>query len=275
MLFLVVLFKINAFFQTSCPSWDDTMKSRKSYLTYHSFQDLRSLLEAKSIPLPYFSKIEVTAPEGDPGPDLEEKLFSEAMVGVKPIPRKKRMERFSSTKTPEVKPPEDIKKKEDAETLLKLTHLVQYGTGFNIMDTPEYIEGTGYNVHPGVARRLHRGDYSIQAHVDLHALKAIDAKEVFEKFLKGSVMTGKRGVLIIHGRGLSSPAGPVLKEKVIEWLTHGPWRKWVIAYASARLCDGGAGATYVLLRQRPVSHRVKIRQGTMKRRVHSLFPSHP
>lgn len=143
------------------------------------------------------------------------------------------------------------------------------------MDTPEYIEGTGYNVHPGVARRLHRGDYSIQAHVDLHALKAIDAKEVFEKFLKGSVMTGKRGVLIIHGRGLSSPAGPVLKEKVIEWLTHGPWRKWVIAYASARLCDGGAGATYVLLRQRPVSQRVKIRQGTMKRRVHSLFPSHP
>ncbi|MGD0625276.1 MAG: Smr/MutS family protein, partial [Thermodesulfobacteriota bacterium] len=80
---------------------------------------------------------------------------------------------------------------------------------------------------------------------------------VLQRFLKWAVMTGKRGVLIIHGRGLSSPQEPVLKEKVIEWLTRGPWRKWVIAYASARLCDGGAGATYVLLRRRPVSKRLK------------------
>ena len=233
------------------------MKSRKSFRTPHSFQDLRSLLEAKSISLPAFSPIEVTVPKEEPSPELEEKLFSEAMVGVKPIPRKKGVKRNSPTKTAEVKPPEDVRKKDDAETLLKLTNLVQYGAGFNILDTAEYIEGTGYNIHPEVARRLHRGNYSIQAHVDLHALKVNDAKEVFEKFLKRAVTTGKRGVLIIHGRGLSSPSGPVLKTKVIEWLTHGPWRKWVIAYSSARGCDGGAGATYVLLRQRPVSKRLK------------------
>ncbi|MFH1758158.1 MAG: Smr/MutS family protein [Pseudomonadota bacterium] len=237
------------------------MKSRKPFLTYHSFQDLRNLFEAKSLSLPPFSKIEVTPPEEELTPDLEEKLFSKAMVGVKLIPRKKGLERFSSIKTPAVKPPEDLKEKEDAETLLQLTNLVQYGTGFNILDTAEYLEGTGYNVHPEVARRLHRGNYSIQAHVDLHALKVNDAKEVFEKFLKWAVTTGKRGVLIIHGRGLSSPTGPVLKVKVIEWLRYGSWRKWVIAYASARLCDGGAGATYVLLRQRPVSNRVKKGKG--------------
>jgi DNA-nicking Smr family endonuclease len=246
------------------------MKSRRSFLTYHSLQDLRSLLGTKSISLPYFSPIEVTVPEGEPSPDLEEKLFSEAMVGVKPIPRKKGTERFSPIKTAEFKPPEDIKKKDDAETLLKLTNLVLYGTGFNILDTAEYIEGTGYNVHPEVARRLHRGNYAIQAHVDLHALKVNEAKEVFEKFLKWAVTTGKRGVLIIHGRGLSSSAGPVLKTKVIEWLTHGPWRKWVIAYSSARICDGGAGATYVLLRQRPVSKRLKKGKGKGRRRVGAL-----
>jgi DNA-nicking Smr family endonuclease len=48
-----------------------------------------------------------------------------------------------------------------------------------------------------------------------------------------------------------------LKTRVIEWLTRGPWRKWVAAYASARLHDGGTGATYVLLRARPVTNRVK------------------
>jgi DNA-nicking Smr family endonuclease len=93
--------------------------------------------------------------------------------------------------------------------------------------------------------------------VDLHGLTAEDAREVFEKFIKGAITTGKRGVLIIHGRGLSSPSEPVLKKKVIEWLTRGPWRKWVVAYSSARFVDGGAGATYVLLRQRPVSKRLK------------------
>jgi DNA-nicking Smr family endonuclease len=64
-------------------------------------------------------------------------------------------------------------------------------------------------------------------------------------------------VLIVHGRGLSSPAKPILKTKVIKWLTSGPWRKWVMAFTSARWCDGGAGATYVLLRKRPVTKRFK------------------
>jgi len=31
------------------------------------------------------------------------------------------------------------------------------------------------------------------------------------------------------------------EEEGVEWLTHGAWRKWVVAYASARSCDGGAG----------------------------------
>jgi DNA-nicking Smr family endonuclease len=41
------------------------------------------------------------------------------------------------------------------------------------------------------------------------------------------------GVLIINGQGLS-PTEPVLKKKVIEWLTTGSWRKQIFAYARAR-----------------------------------------
>jgi len=69
-------------------------------------------------------------------------------------------------------------------------------------------------------------------------------------------------VMIIHGRGLSSPSEPVLKTRVFQWLQSGPWRKWVMAFASARWCDGGAGATYVLLRKRPLArrHRKKRRR---------------
>jgi DNA-nicking Smr family endonuclease len=228
------------------------MKSSKSSFTFKSFQDLKALLENKPFSLPESRHAVLIDHKEEQRPELEEELFEKAMEGVRPISRDKYVERIFQMELPE-----SSRDKEDAEILEKLTDLVKYGKGFNVADTPEYIEGTGYHVHPSITKRLHRGDYSIQAFVDLHGLLVEDAKEVFEKFLKWAVTTGKTGVLIVHGRGLSSPSEPVLKKKVVEWLTHGPWRKWVAAYSSARICDGGAGATYVLIRPRPVSKRLK------------------
>ena len=231
------------------------MKSRKSDLTYNPFQDLKVLLEARSFSLPQYCDSEFTDEGSDRTPEFEEKLFREAMEGVRPISEENRVER-----TFQIDLPEGSRSREDAEILSRLRDLITHGTGFNVSETPEYIEGTGYNVDRGITKRLHQGDFSIQAHVDLHGLTADAAKEVFETFLKWAVTTDKKGVLIVHGRGLSSPSEPVLKKKVVEWLTRGPWRKWVIAYCSARSCDGGAGATYVLLRQRPVSKRMKMKR---------------
>jgi DNA-nicking Smr family endonuclease len=231
------------------------LKSSKASLTLKSFQDLRALLKSKPFLLPDRHRAPLMGHEEKRPPELEEELFKKAMEGVAPISRDNCVERIFQTGLPE-----SSSRQEDAETLEKLADLVKYGKGFSVADTPEYIEGTNYRVHPAVAKRLHRGDYSIQAFVDLHGLLAEEAKEVFEKFLKWAVTTGKTGVLIIHGRGLSSPSEPVLKKKVVEWLTHGPWRKWVAAYCSARICDGGAGATYVLLRPRPVSKRRKVKK---------------
>jgi len=231
------------------------MKSSKSSFTFKSFQDLKALLENKPFSFPDRHHADAIDREEKQHPELEEELFKKAMEGVRPISRDNYVERIFQFELPE-----SSRNKEDAEILEKLTDLVKYGRGFNVADTPEYIEGTNYHVHPTVAKRLHRGDYSIQAFVDLHGLIVEDAKEVFEKFLKWAVTTGRTGVLIVHGRGLSSPFEPVLKKKVVEWLTRGPWRKWVAAYSSARICDGGAGATYVLLRPRPVSKRLKIKR---------------
>jgi len=242
------------------------MKPPKSPNSCHSFQDIKDLLQDHSVSLPKDHSVPQTKTEPvieNEALENEGDLFSKAMEDVTPLTRDNRIEPVI-----EVKLPEGSRIREDAEALLRLTDLIQHGTGFNVFDTPEYIEGTGYNVHPEIARRLHRGDFSIQAHLDLHGLTAEDAREAFETFLKGAVITGKRGVLIVHGRGLSSPSEPVLKKKVVEWLTLGPWRKWVIAYSSARVCDGGAGATYVLLRQRAISKRGKVRH---KRKFSTFF----
>jgi DNA-nicking Smr family endonuclease len=236
------------------------MKSRKSSLTIYSFQDLKDSVNFESFSPPIRHDPEFKNDESVQNPEFEEDLFGKAMEGVTPISRDNSVERIC-----QVDPPEGFRDNEDTETLSKLVDLVKYGKGFNVADTPEYIEGTGYHVSRAVAKRLHQGDYSIEAHIDLHGYNSEDAKEIFEKFLKWALFTGKKGVLIVHGRGLCSPSEPVLKKKVEEWLTRGLWRKWVVAYSSARICDGGAGATYVLLRERPVSKRYKLGKLKMKK----------
>ena len=236
------------------------MKSSKSSFTIRSFEELKALLKNSALSFPEGRQTVPREPEDRQSPESEEELFKKAMEGVSLISRENCVERIF-----QIELPQSSRDREDAEILGKLRDLVVYGRGFKVADTPEYIEGTNYHIHPGVAKRLHRGEYSIQAFVDLHGLLAVDAKDIFEKFIKWAVTTGKTGVLIVHGRGLSSPSEPVLKKKVVEWLTHGPWRKWVAAYASARICDGGAGATYVLLRPRPVSRRERKGVGEKKR----------
>ena len=235
------------------------MKPRKPSAFCRSFEDLKVLLDRRFHSLPIASEASAELDEVEQGPELDETLFAKAMEGVSPMSENNYVGRVC-----QAAPPEGMREREDADTLSKLTDLIKYGKGFNVSDTPEYIEGTGYHVNPVVASRLHQGKYSIQAHVDLHGYNVEAAREIFEKFLRWALFTNKKGVLIVHGRGLCSPAEPVLKKKVEEWLTRGPWRKWVVAYCSARICDGGAGATYVLLRERPVSKRLRIRKSKMK-----------
>ncbi len=234
------------------------MKPRKPTLTFNSFQSLKALPNIKPPPIPKSNGSGEIRPKEIIDPEEEERLFAEAMEGVKPISRDNCVQRALPEWSDEPLAISLEGKEDEAQVIYHLTALVETGEGFRIVDTPEYIEGTGYNIHPDIARRLHQGDFSIQTHLDLHGMKVEDARGVFERFLRWAVLTGKRGVLIIHGRGLSSPSEPILKTQVVHWLTRGPWRKWVIAFCSARLCDGGAGATYVLLRTRPFSKGQKF-----------------
>ena len=231
------------------------MKPLKVYDTYRPFKDLKVLLEEKSFPLVPRSKKAPTSgrfEQPESNPEHEQRLFREAMADVVPAPRGE-----ASIGMTKAGPAKISDEDPEAETLTRLEKLVRDGEGFHVSDTPEYMEGIGYGVNPEVARRLHRGDYSIQAYIDLHGLGVEAAQEAFERFLKEAQLSGKRAVLVIHGRGLSSREEPVLKTKVKEWLTSGSWRKWVMAFTSARACDGATGATYVLLRQRPATRRYR------------------
>jgi DNA-nicking Smr family endonuclease len=212
---------------------------------YHNkpFRHLKKLLQAHDICL------EDMPAERLPGADRqqlsprqEEALFRQAMKDVHPL---------AAVKVVENRPPRSPGRShpsEEEEVVRQLQLLVECGQGYRIADTPEYIEGHGFNVPKETVRRLHRGVFSVQDHLDLHGLGVIEAQDAVDRFLARAVRKQLRTVLIIHGRGLSSPDKPVLKSRLVQWLNRGVWRKWVVAYTSARSCDGGTGATYVLLR---------------------------
>lgn len=107
-------------------------------------------------------------------------------------------------------------------------------------------------VRPGVQhaqlRKLRKGRCAIRSELDLHGLTAAQAREELIAFLRESRSRGERCVRIIHGKGYNSPdRRPVLKTKLNIWLRQ---CDEVLAFCSAPLHDGGAGAAYVLLSTR-------------------------
>ena len=229
------------------------MKTSKSAGIFRPFEDLKSLLESHSKALQ--SDDFAAADSGqnhESRPDADIDIFYRAMADVKQISRDNCVE--INGKPPKLNlAPNDA----DPEIVAALKDLINKGTGFVVANTPEYHEGCGGDTHPEVMRRLHRGDFSVQDYIDLHGLNVAEAQKAFAEFMHHNINAGKRVVLVIHGRGLSSPREPVLKTSVHRWLSSGYWCKWVMAFSSARWCDGGAGSTYVLLRQRPASKQIR------------------
>jgi DNA-nicking Smr family endonuclease len=155
---------------------------------------------------------------------------------------------------------------EDAEVLAQLSDLVSGVGTFELTETEEYVEGTRLGLDPRLVTRLRRGEFAVQAHTDLHGMIQADAKGALEEFIVNSVRKGLRAVLVVHGRGLRSPGGmPVLKHAAAQWLSHGHIGGYVLAFATARPADGGAGAMYVLLRRDRRRARFDILQGAKRR----------
>ena len=95
-------------------------------------------------------------------------------------------------------------------------------------------------------RKLRRGHWKIQDHLDLHGHTVAEARPLTAAFLARAIRNGLRCVRIVHGKGLSSPnREPVLKKKLSGWLAQ---RDEVLAYCQAPQAEGGGGAVLVLLR---------------------------
>jgi DNA-nicking Smr family endonuclease len=190
---------------------------------------------------------------GKPGPPLpidsvdeDFQAYAREMRDVVPLPESDRARVAPAAPGRRPLPPLDP----DAEALAALQDLVSGIGRFDIGDTGEFVCGLGPGVDRRLLRRLRRGDYAVQGHLDLHGLRSEEARHRVCEFVSQSRSAGRRCVLIVHGRGLRSKDHiPVIKEKLVRWLASGRVGRHVLAFATARPHDGGAGAVYVLLRR--------------------------
>ena len=95
-------------------------------------------------------------------------------------------------------------------------------------------------------RKLRRGHWVVEEHLDLHGMNRVEAAESVASFLRRCVARRLRCVRIVHGKGLGSRnREPVLKGKLRKWLSV---RDEVLAFCQAPATDGGGGAVLVLLK---------------------------
>jgi DNA-nicking Smr family endonuclease len=115
-----------------------------------------------------------------------------------------------------------------------------------LLETDERLSYQSAGVGPDVLRKLRNGHWSVQGEIDLHGLRADEARDALGQFLREARRNALRCLRVVHGKGLGSPGKtPVLKNLVRRWLMQ---KQEVMAYVQAKPADGGAGAVLVLLR---------------------------
>lgn len=109
-------------------------------------------------------------------------------------------------------------------------------------------------------RHIARGKVEIDARLDLHGLRQSEARHRLVGFLHAAQSRGHRTVLVITGKGSTTPVDPlahalgepqrgVLRRLVPQWLGEPDLRALVVSFTTASLRHGGDGALYVHMRR--------------------------
>ena len=115
----------------------------------------------------------------------------------------------------------------------------------SLLDTDEALSFRRDHIGTDVPRRLRRGEWAVQAELDLHGLRRDAARDSLASFIREATHAGLRCVRVVHGKGHGSPGRePVLKAKVHAWLVQ---KQEVLVFVQARAAQGGSGALVVLL----------------------------
>ena len=189
--------------------------------------------------IPAVSPPPVPQPAEDTSEDEAGTFFS-AMIGITPLAGRGRA----------VRPEPPLQDTPPSAASNPLQDIVDGKVEFALSGTDEFMEGHVVGLDLLTVGKLQAGQFSPEAHIDLHGLNSEQAFHHLVGFFRNAYYKGVRTALVVTGRGLNSPDGnPVLRAKILQWFTQEPFRRIILAFCTARREDGGTGALYVLLRK--------------------------
>ncbi|SOD25173.1 DNA-nicking endonuclease, Smr domain [Variovorax sp. YR752] len=169
----------------------------------------------------------------------EKDLFARAIGATEPLRRK-----AAVPLAPEPPAPIPVQHQLDEQRVLRESLSDEFDVT-TLLDVDDAMSFRRPGIGTDVTARLRKGDWAIQAQVDLHGLRSDEAREALGGFIRTAYKQGLRCVRVVHGKGLGSPGKqPVLKTKTQRWLIQ---KDEVIAFVQAKPAEGGAGALVVLL----------------------------
>jgi DNA-nicking Smr family endonuclease len=171
-----------------------------------------------------------------PDPPLSaEELLARELPGVEPLPREERERVIEPRRRPGARRSPSA----PAPAARPAFSVERYG---------EVVAALARGADPRWLDRLRDDRVAPDAELDLHGHTAAAAAVALDAAVARAAAEGRRCLLVVHGRGLRSDAGPVLKEEVIARLQAPPLAGRVVAFATAPAGLGGGGALLVLLR---------------------------
>jgi DNA-nicking Smr family endonuclease len=116
-------------------------------------------------------------------------------------------------------------------------------------ELPDQEEDAAARSSSSRMRQLRRGAIRVSEELDLHGFLKDAALRRLEHFISGACARGLQAVLVITGKGINSPEGPVLPGAVNSWLRE-EGKGMVAEFHAAPRDKGGSGAMVVFLKKR-------------------------
>jgi DNA-nicking Smr family endonuclease len=225
------------------------MKKKKPRINAHPdftnnpFRSLKGL--TPSTPSPVKKGIPSQVRNKEDNNDIDDtSLFLRATEGAK---------RFGQTnaspaaKAGQVPNKTDVQAPEDSR--LFLAAMKNIGASFPEIQHEQEPDEAAHRSPTSRMRQLKRGDIRIRQELDLHGFLKEEALLQLERFIAAARSRRHEAVLVITGKGLNSPEGPVLKGAVAAWLRKNG-KGLVTEFSSAPRELGGSGAFVVFLKKK-------------------------
>jgi DNA-nicking Smr family endonuclease len=182
------------------------------------------------------------APRKEAKPEDESTLFLQAVSGARRIEQ----EEVPASVTPSQKPAgkKDAVYSEDRNLFLQAMRKI--GTTFGERQPEE--EDLRPRSPSSRVKQLKRGTLRIGAELDLHGYLRDEALLRLGHFISNAAARDLDAVLVITGKGMNSPEGPVLQGAVSAWLRE-RGKTWVAEFSPAPRDKGGSGAFVVFLKR--------------------------